>query len=96
MHLTLTAVSWITELVTPSPTVSVDPDTVTPTIVGFAATAVVAAAVVFLVIDMLRRIRRAGYRADIAAELDAEEAARADAAAEPADGEDQDTAGSGR
>lgn len=77
---------------TPSPSSTVDPDTVTPGFLGFAAIALLSVAVVFLLIDMLRRIRRAGYRADISAELDAEEEAEAQAqAAERAtDVDDQD------
>ena len=57
---------------TPMPTMTVDPAVVTPGLAGF-----VAIAVVLLLIDMLRRIRRGRYRAQIAEELDAEEQARA-------------------
>ncbi|MFK4835960.1 hypothetical protein ACI3KY_09540 [Microbacterium sp. ZW T2_14] len=64
---------------TPTPTPStVDPDIVTPGVVGFVVTAVIAIAVILLVWDMMRRIRRGRVRADIQEELDAEEqAARA-------------------
>lgn len=62
---------------TPMPTMTVDPAVVTPGLAGFVAIAVVAIAVVLLLIDMLRRIRRGRYRAQIAEELDAEEQARA-------------------
>lgn len=63
---------------TPTPTPQVDPDLVTPGVVGFVVTAFVAVAVIFLVWDMMRRIRRGRVRADIQEELDAEEqAARA-------------------
>lgn len=81
-----------TDFSTPTPTSTVDPDTVTPGFAGFVAIAFLAVVVVFLLIDMLRRIRRAGYRADIAADLDAEEQAEAQAkAAERAtDVDDQD------
>jgi hypothetical protein len=52
---------------------SFDPDSVTPGVIGFIATAVVAIAVCFLLFDMNRRVRRVKYReearADIAAEL---------------------------
>ena len=51
-----------------------DPNTVTPGVVGFVATFFVAAAVVLLVLDMTRRVRRTRYRAEIAEHLDAEEA----------------------
>jgi hypothetical protein len=60
---------------TPSPVPTVDPDLVTPGPIGFAVIAFVAVAVVFLVWDMMRRIRRARIRAEIGEQLDAEEAA---------------------
>lgn len=60
---------------TPSPGPTVDPDLVTPGPIGFAVIAFVAAAVVFLVWDMMRRIRRARIRAEVAEQLDAEERA---------------------
>lgn len=50
-----------------------DPDTVTPGPIGFLAIAVVAVAVVLLGFDMVRRIRRTTYRAEIQERL-AEEA----------------------
>ncbi|WP_298741818.1 hypothetical protein [uncultured Microbacterium sp.] len=80
-HTLLASLIARSDFATPTPTVSIDPDTVTPGFFGFAAIALLAIAVVFLLIDMLRRIRRAGYRADIAAELDAEEEAQAQAEA---------------
>lgn len=64
----------------PSPSPSVNPDNVTPGVAGFIAIAVIALAVVFLLVDMLRRIRRGRYRAEIAEQLDAEESADASAA----------------
>ena len=72
---------------TPTPTPStVDPDIVTPGVVGFVVTAVIAIAVILLVWDMMRRIRRGRVRADIQEELDAEEqAARAIEATETDD-----------
>lgn len=75
-------------LQTPSPSMTVDPDAVTPGFVGFVAIALVALVVVFLIIDMLRRIRRAGYRADINEQLDAE--AQASTAERASDVDDQD------
>lgn len=79
-------------LQTPSPSMTVDPDAVTPGFVGFVAIALVALVVVFLIIDMLRRIRRAGYRADINEQLDAEAQAEAQAstAERASDADDQD------
>lgn len=58
----------------PSPTPVLDPDLVTPGVWGFAAIAFIALAVIALVFDMMRRVRRVRYRADVQAELDAEEA----------------------
>jgi uncharacterized oligopeptide transporter (OPT) family protein len=80
---------------TPTPTPAVDPDLVTPGVVGFLVTAVIAIAVIFLIWDMMRRIRRGRVRADIQEELDAEQqAARAteatdvdDQSIDPADDE---------
>lgn len=78
----------------PSPSPSVNPDTVTPGVAGFIAIAVIALAVVFLLIDMIRRIRRGRYRAEIAEQLDAEEAEEAAArAAEEAAAVDGDATG---
>lgn len=68
--LTLPAAAGATP--TPTPTLGVDPDLVTPGVVGFLATALLAVAVIFLILDMMRRIRRGRVRADIQEELDAE------------------------
>lgn len=91
-----TSATWIAGevrglgLATPSPSMTVNPDAVTPGFVGFVAIALVAVVVVFLLIDMLRRIRRAGYRADVNEQLDAEAEAQADAAVRDSDIDDQD------
>lgn len=58
-------------------TSEIDPDTVTPGVLGFVATIVVVVAVFLLVFDMVRRIRRVSYREEVRARLDAEEAAAA-------------------
>lgn len=73
------ALAALLSAATPTPTtpVSPDPDLVTPGVIGFLATAFVAVAVIFLVWDMMRRIRRGRVRADIREELEAEEQARA-------------------
>ncbi len=68
---------------TPIPEQTVDPVLVTPGPVGFVVIALLSFAVVALVWDMMRRIRRGRVRADINEELDAEE--RAAAAADVAD-----------
>jgi hypothetical protein len=49
-----------------------DPDTVTPGVWGFVLTFLVMAAVVLLVLDMVRRIRRVNYRAEVREQLEAE------------------------
>ncbi|MGP3536249.1 hypothetical protein ACTU3I_15740 [Microbacterium sp. RD1] len=61
---------------TPGPS-SPPAELVTPGPWGFAVIAFLALAVALLVFDMLRRVRRGRYRAEVAAELDAEEQARA-------------------
>jgi hypothetical protein len=76
--------TWLATTVTPTPSPSptlLDPDKVTPGVAGFIAIAVIAIAVVLLLVDMLRRIRRGRYRAEIAEQLDAESRAESDAAA---------------
>jgi len=68
---------------TPTPAPAVDPNLVSPGVVGFLFTALIAIAVIFLIWDMMRRIRRGRVRADIQEQLDAEEqAARATDATE--------------
>ena len=54
------------------PAIEVDPNSVTPGVVGFVVTFVVAGAVLMLILDMVRRVRRVRYREDINAKLDAE------------------------
>lgn len=51
-----------------------DPNTVTPGVAGFVAIALVAIAVIFLLIDMTRRIRRVRYRGEVRERLEAEQA----------------------
>jgi len=67
-----------------------DPNTVTPGVIGFLATFGLALIVVLLAFDMVRRVRRTRYRAEIGEQLDAEEAeARAIARASADGGTDQ-------
>ena len=54
---------------------AINPDLVTPGVVGFIATFFVAVVTVLLVWDMVRRIRRQRYQAEIEAKLNAEQAA---------------------
>jgi Ni/Fe-hydrogenase subunit HybB-like protein len=60
---------------TPTPQPNFDENSVTPTWVGFAATFGVAAIVVLLCLDMVRRVRRVRYRGEIREQLEAERAA---------------------
>lgn len=69
----------------PTPTMTVDPDSVTPGFAGFAIIVIIVVAVILLIWDMNRRIRRVRYREEVREELDAEEAA----AREDEDGTDQ-------
>jgi hypothetical protein len=59
---------------TPTPDPSFDPDTVTPTWIGFAVTFLVALAVVVLMVDMTRRVRRVRYRSEVREQLEVERA----------------------
>lgn len=83
MHTTI--LELVTRFAQASNDAEFDPDTVTPGIWGFVATALVAIAVVFLGFDMVRRIRRTNYKAEISEKLEAELAARdAEQSATPA------------
>lgn len=64
----------------PTPTPTVDPELVNPGPVGLLVTAFLAIAVIVLIWDMLRRVRRVRYRDEVRAELDAEQAAEAERA----------------
>lgn len=52
------------------PAIEVDPNSVTPGVVGFIMTFGVMIAVLLLVLDMVRRVRRVRYRQEIADKLD--------------------------
>ncbi|MEJ3404647.1 hypothetical protein WDJ51_07880 [Rathayibacter sp. YIM 133350] len=56
-----------------TPPVTPDEDTVTPGIVGFIITFLIAAATVLLILDMVRRVRRTNYRAQVRERLTAEQ-----------------------
>ncbi|WP_166984245.1 hypothetical protein [Paramicrobacterium fandaimingii] len=62
----------------PTPTPGFDPNAVTPGVIGFIAIFVVALLVVLLILDMVRRVRRVNYRAQVNEQLDAEERERGD------------------
>jgi len=95
MHSALVAlaVAAATPTPTPTPVLRVDPELVTPGPWGFAVIALLAVAVILLVWDMMRRIRRGRVRADIAEELDAEEQAAGALRATETDDQDIDAAG---
>jgi len=102
MHALFSGLTAFAATATPIPQQTVDPELVTPGPWGFVAIAFVALAVVLLVFDMLRRIRRGRYRDEVREELDAEEqAVRAAAATEvddqrtDADADATDEAGPG-
>jgi len=59
----------------PVPTSTVSDDLVTPGVWGFVVTAFVMIAVILLIIDMVRRLRRLNYRAEIRQRLEDEAAA---------------------
>ncbi|MCU1556832.1 MAG: hypothetical protein JWN09_827 [Microbacteriaceae bacterium] len=65
----------IIQTATGVPKPNFDDNSVTPTWVGFAFTFGVAAIVVLLSIDLVRRIRRVRYRGEIREQLEAERAA---------------------
>ena len=62
--------------VTPTPDPDLDPNTVTPGVVGFIVVFLIGAATLLLGFDLVRRIRRTTYRAEITARLEAEIAER--------------------
>ncbi|MCZ4066153.1 hypothetical protein O1W71_00520 [Microbacterium sp. H37-C3] len=66
---------WLTSAATPLPEITVDPTSVTPGPWGFGAIVVLTIAVVLLLLDMLRRVRRGRYRAEVREQLDEEDAA---------------------
>jgi hypothetical protein len=85
MHDVIAALARVGADPIPTPTMTVDPTLVTPGPWGFAVIVLVVFAVILLVFDMLRRIRRGRVRADIAEELQAEKQAQEAAAAESGD-----------
>lgn len=67
---------WFALTASPTPSPAFDEDLVTPGIWGFVLTIGVIVAVVLLIVDMVRRIRRVTYRAQVQEQLAAEEAAK--------------------
>ena len=64
----LTSIAFMEEELIP--VIEVDPNSVTPGVIGFVVTFAVMIAVVLLVLDMVRRVRRVRYRSEIAEKLD--------------------------
>jgi hypothetical protein len=69
----------------PSPTSKVPDVAVTPGVWGFVAIAGIAIAVILLILDMIRRLRRVNYRAEIRERIAAEEAAPGQSAGDASD-----------
>jgi hypothetical protein len=67
---------------TPLPAFEGDPNQVTPGVIGFAVTFLIAIVTVLLVIDMTRRVRRIRYRAEVREQLEAEAATESGVAME--------------
>ena len=85
-HVADRALAWALAQPVPSPTLpasTVPEESVTPGVAGFLAIAFVAIAVVLLVVDMTRRVRRTRYRGEVRERIAAEreEAARGEAGA---------------
>lgn len=70
-----------------------DPNSVTPGVIGFLATFVVIVIVVLLATDMVRRVRRTQYRAEVNERLDAEAAALIEQERGAEDGNDNGSTG---
>lgn len=68
----------ITATPSPEPSPNIDATLVTPGVWGFAITAIVMVAVILLIIDMVRRMRRVNYRAEIRQRLEDEAATQTD------------------
>jgi len=64
---------WMDSTPRPVPEYTGDENLVTPGVIGFAITFLVAAATVLLLVDMTRRVRRVRYRAEVNDKLDAEQ-----------------------
>ena len=64
----LTSIAFMEEELIPA--IEVDPNSVTPGVIGFVVPFAVMIAVVLLVLDMVRRVRRVRYRSEIAEKLD--------------------------
>lgn len=69
------------------PPIQVDENLVTPGVIGFVVTLLVAIGAILLIIDMSRRVRRVRYRGEVRERLEAEQASAAERRVE---GDDED------
>lgn len=84
-------VEWgmlLAEGATPEPTPTFDPKDVTPGPGGFFAIFLITVLGILLIIDMARRVRKVGYRAQVQDEMEAESGAADPRPDEPLDPDD--------
>ncbi|MEP6842545.1 MAG: hypothetical protein ABJA11_03425 [Pseudolysinimonas sp.] len=81
--LLLTTAGPVRSVPSPAPSPDFDANLVTPGVWGFTITAVIMVVVILLIIDMVRRIRRVNYRAEIRQRLEDEAAAASGTAPAP-------------
>ena len=62
----------LTATPSPAPNPKIDATLVTPGVWGFVITAAIMVVVILLIIDMVRRMRRVNYRAEVRQRLEAE------------------------
>lgn len=77
MFWTLAALLGAAPSPSPSPSPGFDENAVTPGPWGFAVMAAIGIVVILLILDMVRRLRRVNYRAEIRQKLAAEQAEQA-------------------
>jgi hypothetical protein len=70
------------------PPIQIDENLVTPGVIGFVVTLVVALGTILLIIDMMRRVRRVRYRGEVREQLESERASDAERRVE---GDDEDS-----
>jgi hypothetical protein len=68
---------WADATPTPLPAYEGDVNLITPGVVGFAVTFVIAIATVLLLVDMTRRVRRVRYRGEVREQIAMEQAEEA-------------------
>lgn len=73
LQFAVAAMTWMAPSPSPAPD-DFDPNTVTPGVVGFAITFLIAAVTIVLIVDMTRRVRRVRYRGEARERLEAERA----------------------